>query len=164
MSVVLFFIQRQFWYTIHTAFEKEFDECNAISDCPSQFKGFTIVNNLEGIQRSQFKRELIQRISGAIQDILPAKVGAIRIVHQPWFTTAIWTVVSFFLKEKLKSRIEFIGDDIGKLTDLISLDNLPEDLGGSLKWDHVEWMKSKGIKVNASTTSSGVAAAAAAES
>jgi len=82
-----------------------------------------------------------------IQDNVPIRVAGIRILHQPWYFTAIYSVVSIFISTKLKSRMTFLGSDETKLREYASVENIPTDCGGALEWDHLAWLKTRGVEI-----------------
>ena len=50
-----------------------------------------------------------------VGNILPVRIAGIKIVRQPWFFSAVFTVLSPFLPTKLVSRVEFLGGDLEAL-------------------------------------------------
>mmetsp|Transcript_37364 Transcript_37364/g.48342 ORF Transcript_37364/g.48342 Transcript_37364/m.48342 type:complete len:193 (-) Transcript_37364:197-775(-) len=141
-------ICKAFWYMFHIVYEKEFEENNASSETPAQFKGVSLIQNLANVDRSKFRRETAQLVIGTVQDNLPIRMSGIRILNQPWFFTAIWSILSIFIGAKLKSRMTFLGSDETKLREYASVENIPTDCGGALEWDHLAWLKTRGVDID----------------
>lgn len=53
-----------------------------------------------------------------VGNILPVRIAGIKIVRQPWFFSAVFTVLSPFLPTKLVSRVEFLGGDLEALKEV----------------------------------------------
>ena len=63
----------------------------------------------------------------------------------PWFRLTrffsfFFSIVSVFLKDKLRSRIVFLGTDHAALGRWIPAASVPRELGGELEWDHAAWL------------------------
>jgi hypothetical protein len=62
----------------------------------TQRRGITVVNNMHGMSRSHFKRETSMLIVRSMQDVLPIRIGAIRIIHQVNHLREITSVHDWF--------------------------------------------------------------------
>lgn len=68
-----------FWFMMHEAFSDGFDESGL-----TQLRGVFILNNLHGATRANFNKDFTRQNLFTMQEILPIRVSAVRIVHQPW--------------------------------------------------------------------------------
>ncbi|KAK7912419.1 hypothetical protein WMY93_012630 [Mugilogobius chulae] len=65
-------------------------------------------------------------------DSFPARFGGIHFVNQPWYIQAMYTIIKPFLKDKTRKRIYLHGNNLTSLQQLIGVECLPSEFGGSL--------------------------------
>lgn len=139
-----------FWYLLHTALSDaagDYTSSKGNLDA-DQRQGIFVINNLEGIERKHVNRTTISLLTSSIQDVLPIRVGGVRIVNQPWFFSWVWSLVSQFLNAKLKSRVMFLGNQHKALLEWLEPTSVPRELGGLLEWDHAAWLRRQSEKGN----------------
>jgi hypothetical protein len=133
-----------FWYLLHTALsDASGDEINSSSELKNsdRFQGIFVINNLGGVERKHVNRTTITLLISSIQDVLPVRVGGVRIMNQPWFFSWIWSMISPFLSAKLRSRIILLGTQHDALLEWLEPTSIPPELGGLLEWDHAAWLR-----------------------
>eukprot|EP00618_Florenciella_parvula_P007694 CAMPEP_0119468070 /NCGR_PEP_ID=MMETSP1344-20130328/1988_1 /TAXON_ID=236787 /ORGANISM="Florenciella parvula, Strain CCMP2471" /LENGTH=282 /DNA_ID=CAMNT_0007500505 /DNA_START=196 /DNA_END=1044 /DNA_ORIENTATION=- len=113
----------------------------ALRDEETQKKGVLIINNMAGASRDSMNRNAIQGVLHSLQNLIPVRLGGIRLFNQPWFFSWIFPVVSMFMKAKLRERIRVLGTDYAALGEWCEPPSIPEQLGGQLAWDHEAWIK-----------------------
>lgn len=114
------------FYMLHIAaqFEKSTQICGAV-----------VIYDFEGLGMKQIKAMTpgaIQRLLTFIQDAMPFRMKEIHFVKQPMIFEMVWTIMKPFIKEKLRKRIHFHGDDMKKLHKFIPAENLPKNYGGTM--------------------------------
>ena len=82
----------------------------------------------------------VKYLGSSIGNILPVRVGGIRVVNQPWFFSAVFAVLSPFLPTKLVRRVKFLGGDFEALKETFPPSSIPLELGGTLDNDHGAWV------------------------
>ncbi|KOB66301.1 Alpha-tocopherol transfer-like protein [Operophtera brumata] len=78
------------------------------------------------------------------QECIPLRVKGLYIINQPYIFNMVFTIFKPFLKEKLRSRIIFMGNDRELLHKNISPKCLPESYGGTLSIPNVtgaQWLE-----------------------
>lgn len=108
----------------------------------TQKKGIVLLHNLSGCGRAQFNRKTPKLLLENIQGRLPVRVGAVIINHQPWFFNVMFTIVSMFMKEKIKKRIIVVGTNQSELQKFIDPANIPKELDGLFTLDYSAWVAS----------------------
>lgn len=66
-----------------------------------------------------------------ILDSYPVRIKGIHILDQPKIFTAIFAIISQFMKGKLRERVKLHGGNIEGLHEYISKECLPEDYAGT---------------------------------
>ena len=65
------------------------------------------------------------------QNNYPERLGVMCIINAPWYFTAVWKIVSYWLDDRTKSKIRILGSDyMSTLLELIDEDQLPPQYGG----------------------------------
>lgn len=137
------------WYLLHAALSDAAGDdisSNGERNDSDRYQGIFVINNLEGIERKHVNRTTVPLLIGSIQDVLPVRVGGVRIVNQPWLFSWIWTLVSPFLNAKLRSRVMFLGSQHEALLEWLEPTSIPSELGGLLDWDHSAWLQRQSEK------------------
>jgi len=76
-------------------------------------------------------RGLVKYASKISQDNYPEQLGQMMVVNAPWGFSSIWSIVSAWLDEKTREKIQIKGSDYTKsLLKYVDEDQLPEWLGG----------------------------------
>lgn len=74
--------------------------------------------------------KLLRLMLDGLQDAFPLRLGAMHLVNQPWYVDAALGLARPFLKEKLRSRIHFHGNNLATLHAQVPARLLPAELGG----------------------------------
>jgi len=114
------------FYLIHIVAQLEYS---------SQINGVVVIMDFEGLSLKQVKAlspAYTKRLLTFIQDAMPVRLKEVHFVKQPFIFNMVWTLFKPFVKEKLKNRMYFHGDDMKKLHKFIPADYLPENYGGTL--------------------------------
>lgn len=76
------------------------------------------------------------RISAQMfQDSFPARFKAIHFVRNPYLVSCMYAIAKPLLREKIRNRVHFHGHNLEALHQHVSVDILPEFLGGKLPAD-----------------------------
>lgn len=127
---------KAFWYIIFSALEDE----NAAKH------GIFFISCTKNVKFSQFDPKLNKMIIGSMQGCLPVRISCIAICYPPTFFRAIWPVIKAIMGSRLRKRIKVMSgsdESVVKQLEAIGLakEQLPELLGGTLKVDHIAWLK-----------------------
>jgi hypothetical protein len=79
-----------------------------------------------GVPRAMFQ---------AFSNNLPVRLGGLYAVKPPIFFRMLFPVVRILLKKKLQQRLHLL-PNTEQLVKHFSPDNIPEDMGGTLQYDH----------------------------
>ncbi|XP_058816089.1 retinaldehyde-binding protein 1-like [Topomyia yanbarensis] len=113
-------------YTVHKL---------AVLEPVTQIKGVVVIYDFEGLGMKQIKGmapSAAKRLLSFIQEAAPLRMKAVHFVKEPMLFSMVWTLMKPFVKEKLKSRMYFHGDDMKKLHKHIDADCLPANYGGTM--------------------------------
>jgi hypothetical protein len=115
---------RKLWY---------FQIMRVIMKTPTaQTKGLNLVINGSGVSMATVKREFLSFVGKAVNECMPTKIHRIYFANEPWiFSTILWPIVSFFLKEKLRQRVRVIGKRYEELLEQFKPEDLPTGIGGT---------------------------------
>jgi len=135
-------------YLIHEA---------AVIEPESQVRGGVVIMDFDGLSTKQVMAltpAVSMRLLGFIQDAMPLRLKEVHIVKQPFIFNMVWTIFKPFIKEKLKGRLFFHGNNMSSLHKHLEPSHLPKNYGGVLpeidytgaNWypsieSHVEHMK-----------------------
>lgn len=101
----------------------------------TQRNGITLIIDLTGTEWANFDANFMAEIIGFFQNHIPAAVKNILIWRAPWWIRTAIKIVSPFLKEKMRKRIQLC-DNLHALLEFVDEADLPEEFGGSLEYDH----------------------------
>jgi hypothetical protein len=104
-----------------------------------QLHGGTYVESMEGfslsasfaLSRTMGAKDQ-QKMMTLATDTFPMRVRDIYLIHQPWYFTLFWKLVSPFLPRKLTKRLHLLGGDLSALHAAVPPAGLPRDFGGTL--------------------------------
>ncbi|CAN8026922.1 unnamed protein product [Ixodes persulcatus] len=74
----------------------------------------------------------IRKLIKLAQDCYPLRIRGIYIVNHPPIFELFYSVAKLFLSRKLVKRVRFIGRRYKELHELLSLEGLPQEYGGSI--------------------------------
>lgn len=110
----------------------------ALDDIQTQKSGIIFIYNMSGSKYSNFDYELSHKILNLLKGAYPARLKKVLILSAPmWFKTP-FRILQFFIRDKLRDRVHMISST--QLPSHISLDLIPEELGGTYKIDHSQWL------------------------
>jgi len=114
---------------------------SVLKDVDSQRQGIAVVNDMTGLKLSNLDPATAKAIFGSVFPRLPVRVGRICIFNPPWILGhVILPVVLTFMSRKLRGRIAVVnGNKFDALQQYIPSASLPEELGGTLKYDAAAW-------------------------
>lgn len=100
----------------------------------TQVHGAVVIFDMDGLslqQTWQFTPAFAKRIVDWLQDSVPMRIKGIHIVNQPKIFNIVFALFKPFLREKLRNRIIFHGNDMASLHKHISPKYLPPTYGGT---------------------------------
>ena len=110
-----------------------------IRDEVTQVNGVVVISNGDGVTWDLFKHAGIERLRlmpKLVQEAFPIRMKVLHMVNQPEIFGYVFNLVKPFLKEKLRSRMNFHGAQLDNLVNNpafgLDTDMLPSELGGSL--------------------------------
>jgi len=143
-------VLRGVWFHMHMAMDDTAggDTGEAVGECHdgdlTQRRGLFVLNNMAGMGTSNVRRETLSLLATSIQDILPVRVGAIRLLNEPVFFDWLWMLVKFFIRAKLRERVVILGSNEAALAAWLDPTTaIPTDLGGERVWDNLGWLASE---------------------
>ncbi|XP_041980317.1 alpha-tocopherol transfer protein isoform X2 [Aricia agestis] len=107
----------------------------AMLEPETQICGAVVVLDMDGLslqQAWQFTPQFAKRIVDWLQESIPLRIKGLYIINQPYIFNMVFQLFKPILKEKLRSRIQFIGNDRELLYKYLSPKCLPECYGGTL--------------------------------
>ena len=113
----------------------------------TQRNGLTLICDLDGVEWSQFDSAFIQRITSFFQNNVPCSIKHILLYKPPWWVNMLVKMVTPFLKEKMRQRIKICKEE-KDLEEVVSKDQLPEQLGGKMQYDHDYFIRNELSKIN----------------
>lgn len=101
----------------------------------TQVNGAVVIFDMDGLslqQTWQFTPQFAKRIVDWLQDAVPLRIKAIHIINQPKIFQVVFALFKPFLREKLRNRIIFHGNDRQSLHNHMSPKCLPPVYGGTV--------------------------------
>ncbi|XP_055600300.1 alpha-tocopherol transfer protein-like [Uranotaenia lowii] len=117
----------------------------AVMEPATQINGVVVIYDFEGLGMKQvngISTGGTKRLLTFIQEAAPVRMKAIHFVKEPMLFNMLFAMMKPFIKEKLKNRMLFHGNDMKKLHKHIDVDCLPMNYGGSmpqLSYGSKEW-------------------------
>ena len=65
-----------------------------------------------------------------IMNHYPLRIKGIHVLHQPAIFTVIYSIISKFMKQKLRERVKLHGGNINGLQEFVAKEVIPKDFGG----------------------------------
>eukprot|EP00741_Cyanophora_paradoxa_P020018 tig00021181_g19320.t1 len=115
----------------------------ALRSPEAQGKGVVVLHDMSDLTLSKLDPRLPRRILGCIQNRFPMRVAKVLIYRPPWFFSLLFPIVRRFMKEKMRRRVEQVGDDPAALLQHVDAENLLPELGGRLQYDHNAWLAAR---------------------
>lgn len=113
----------------------------------TQVHGAVVIFDMDGLslqQTWQFTPGFAKRIVDWLQDSVPMRIKGIHIINQPKIFQIVFALFKPFLREKLRNRIYFHGNDLASLHKYITPKCLPPNYGGTSQIPRVngdEWFE-----------------------
>lgn len=101
----------------------------------TQVHGAVVIFDMDGLslqQVWQFTPAFARRIVEFLQEAMPIRLKALHIINQPKIFNMVFQLFKPFLKEKLRGRIYFHGNDMASFHKHMSPEVLPKTYGGTL--------------------------------
>ena len=108
-----------------------------LHDPDVQRLGVVIVSDMRGLGLRNLDPGVPKMVFGKVLSSMPVRVGRIVLFSPPWIVgNVLFPILMTFMSAKLKERIVMIKDsDTSKLAQHFPTTSLPEELGGSSKFD-----------------------------
>ncbi|XP_048257168.1 alpha-tocopherol transfer protein-like isoform X2 [Haliotis rufescens] len=123
-------------YPIEEIFRVSFLVNSAVIESEeAQVNGVRYINDLTDFgwaQAKTFTPTFAKKFSTLIQDAFPMRVKGIHYLHEPALFEYVFSIIKPFLKEKLRKRLHFLGENVEGLHEYIDPENLPEEYAGKL--------------------------------
>ncbi|XP_063838484.1 retinaldehyde-binding protein 1 isoform X1 [Ostrinia nubilalis] len=119
----------------------------AMLEPETQICGAVVIFDMEGLSMQQvwqFTPPFAKRIVDWLQESIPVRVKGLYIINQPYVFNMVFQLFKPFLREKLRSRIIFLGSDREALHKHISPKCLPACYGGTVNIPRVtgpQWLE-----------------------
>lgn len=134
-----FFLFTERWKHKEVSLDEVFKGCvvfleAAMLEPETQVHGAVVIFDMDGLslqQTWQFTPQFAKRIVDWLQDSVPMRIKGIYIINQPKIFNIVFALFKPFLREKLRNRIIFIGNDTKTLHKHISPKFLPPAYGGT---------------------------------
>ncbi|UXI15499.1 protein furry [Sarcoptes scabiei] len=111
----------------------------ALDDPRAQKSGIIFIYNMFGSKYSNFDYELSHKILNLLKGAYPARLKKVLILSAPiWFKTP-FKILQFFIRDKLRDRVHMINTT--QLSQYISNELIPQELGGTYQIDHQKWLE-----------------------
>ncbi|XP_054283767.1 alpha-tocopherol transfer protein-like [Macrosteles quadrilineatus] len=107
----------------------------AILEPRTQISGAIVLVDLQGLSLHhvwQFSPGFASMLVEWVQDLIPCRIKAIHIVNQPYIFNMLFNIFKPFLREKLRNRIHFHGEDRSSLLSHIDSKFVPTQYGGDM--------------------------------
>ncbi|KAL4712911.1 hypothetical protein ACJJTC_011981 [Scirpophaga incertulas] len=119
----------------------------AMLEPETQVCGAVVIFDMDGLSMQQvwqFTPAYAKRIVDWLQDSIPLRIKGLYIINQPYIFNVVFQLFKPFLKEKLRSRIVFMGTDRDLLHQHINAKCLPACYGGTVSIPKVtgsQWLE-----------------------
>ncbi|XP_048583329.1 tyrosine-protein phosphatase non-receptor type 9 isoform X1 [Nematostella vectensis] len=110
----------------------------AIKSPLTQRSGLVLLYDMSNSSYKNFDFDLSQKILELLKGGYPARLKSVFIISPPLWFKAVLLILSSFLREKIRERIEILS--IEQLQDRLPIGTIPKSLGGKLNVDHFSWL------------------------
>ncbi|XP_060847011.1 clavesin-2-like [Rhopalosiphum padi] len=76
-----------------------------------------------------------------VQDSFPLRFQGFHFINEPLYLYTVYSIIKPFLKEKLRCRVHFHGNNFNSLHKYIAPNILPTYYGGNLEFDPITWVQ-----------------------
>ncbi|XP_043915076.1 tyrosine-protein phosphatase non-receptor type 9-like [Protopterus annectens] len=111
----------------------------AIESVETQRNGLIFIYDMTNSTYGNFDYELCVKILNLLKGAFPARLKCVFIVSSPLWFRAPFAVLRLFVREKLRERVCTVRAN--ELVNHISMESLPEHLGGTSKISHIAWIQ-----------------------
>ena len=130
---------RFLWYAFHAALECDDAQKHGV---------VSVFFCRQPLQFRQFDRQRTQMSIRTIKGCLPLRLQAIHLCQPPAWVATIFPLLKLFLGERLRHRVFVVTGTTPEVAQTLSekgvhADMLPEEIGGKLPWDYIEWMETR---------------------
>jgi len=103
----------------------------AISKLTPPLENYVTITDLDGYGLRNNDWSLMKVQSDEIQNNYPERLGVSYIINAPWYIASVWKIISRWLDDKTRRKINFLGKDFkSTLVELIDEESLPVQIGG----------------------------------
>ena len=105
-----------------------------VEDEETQIHGVTVIQDLAYYGMDYVRQTtpaISKRFIAVVQDSLPLRVKSLNVTNEPKIFDIVYAIASPFMKEKIKKRYMFHGQDFSKLYQIIDKSVLPPMFAGS---------------------------------
>eukprot|EP00457_Paulinella_chromatophora_P006708 gb/GEZN01006727.1/.p1 GENE.gb/GEZN01006727.1/~~gb/GEZN01006727.1/.p1 ORF type:complete len:313 (-),score=85.34 gb/GEZN01006727.1/:641-1579(-) len=129
--------------TMHYVYLAEY----AKRDPKVQMLGLTIMLDMAKATHKNMDMNLPKIFFKEVGKSFPFRFSNMLIVRPSGLVSVVLPVIKAFAPAKLAARINVV-EDKTKLADFAELSHLPEELGGTLKYDRAAWLKTYGVALD----------------
>lgn len=127
-------------FTVDQLLRLSFFMGNRVIDSPkTQDSGVTIIVDMSGFEWKNFELGMQRQILNMFTNNIPARVKNILLYRAPWWVATMVKVISPFLKEKMRGRIQVCPQ--GTLERFCKASQLPQSLDGQFAFSFDEMVK-----------------------
>ncbi|CAH1733130.1 unnamed protein product [Aphis gossypii] len=76
-----------------------------------------------------------------VQDSFPLRFQGFHFINEPLYLYTVYSIIKPFLKEKIRCRVHFHGNNFDSLHKYIAPSKLPTYYGGNLEFDPITWVQ-----------------------
>jgi len=117
----------------------------AISDPEFQVSGIVVVFDMDGLTFDQVRRVgpgMAKMLLHMVEDALPGRFYNFHIINNNFIFDVLFTIFKPFLSADMKKKIILHGKNLEKYLEMVGVDNLPSDFGGTKPpFDNKEFYK-----------------------
>jgi len=99
-----------------------------------------IINNLKNATRDNFDNRMVKYMLEIFQNHYAGRIGEIAAVEAPWIFRVLFNVLKPLVRADIMAKIH-LHSGTDDLTTYIDIDNLPECVGGTMKYDPEEFLQ-----------------------
>ncbi|CAH3145236.1 unnamed protein product [Porites lobata] len=130
----------------------QLDEC--LKSDETQKNGLILLYDMTESGYQNFDYGLARKILDLLKGGYPARLKNVFIISPPLWFKAVLTLLTSFLQQKLRDRIEIVPRE--SLVQRLPQASVPESLGGMLKVDHFAWLNTCLMSFSESMKENGV--------
>ncbi|XP_050439085.1 clavesin-2-like [Adelges cooleyi] len=116
-----------------------------ISEEPeTQIAGVVIIADLTGFEWHKHHKYLspyyAKKGAEIVQENFPLRFQGFHFINEPLYIYTVYSIIKPFLKEKIRCRVHFHGNNLSSLHKYINRNILPDYYGGAICFDPASWI------------------------